>query len=96
MTTTPVTICVVVGTLLLSGLASAQDHEKKVKRSDLPAAVEKAVARRSLQSVNGKPAEHVPNVCVQPTATRLTGLKRTGQVSLLTAGVVWGGFCHRL
>ena len=47
MTTTRVTICVVVGTLLLSGLASAQDHEKKVKRSDLPAAVEKAVVAQS-------------------------------------------------
>jgi len=47
MTTSRVTICVVVGTLLLSGLASAQDHEKKVKRSDLPAAVEKAVVEQS-------------------------------------------------
>jgi uncharacterized membrane protein YkoI len=47
MTATRVTICVVVGTLLLSGLASAQDHEKKVKRSDLPAAVEKAVVEQS-------------------------------------------------
>ncbi|PYX50612.1 MAG: hypothetical protein DMG79_05425, partial [Acidobacteria bacterium] len=33
--------------MLLSGLASAQDHEKKVKRSDLPAAVEKAVVEQS-------------------------------------------------
>ena len=47
MTTTRVTLCVVLGTLLLSGLASAQDHEKKVKRSDLAAAVEKAVVEQS-------------------------------------------------
>jgi uncharacterized membrane protein YkoI len=40
-------ISVVVGTLLLSVLASAQDQEKRVKRSELPAAVEKTVVAQS-------------------------------------------------
>jgi len=39
-------MCVVVGTLLISG-ASAQEQEKRVKRSELPAAVEKAVVAQS-------------------------------------------------
>jgi hypothetical protein len=34
-------------TMLLSVLAPAQDQEKKVKRSDLPPAVEKAVSSRA-------------------------------------------------
>ena len=42
-----VLMCVMVGTLLLSGLASAQDQEKRIKRSELPAAVEKAVVAQS-------------------------------------------------
>lgn len=47
MTSSRVTMCIVVGTLLLSGLASAQDQEKKIKRSELPAVVEKAVVAQS-------------------------------------------------
>lgn len=47
MTSARVTMCVVVGTLLLSGLASAQDQEKRIKRSELPAGVEKAVVAQS-------------------------------------------------
>jgi hypothetical protein len=34
-------------TMLLSVLAPAQDQEKKIKRSDLPPAVEKAVVEQS-------------------------------------------------
>ena len=47
MTSSKVTMCIVVGTLLLSGLASAQDQEKKIKRSELPAVVEKAVVAQT-------------------------------------------------
>jgi uncharacterized membrane protein YkoI len=47
MTSAQVTICIVVGTLTLSGLASAQDQEKRIKRSELPAPVEKAVVEQS-------------------------------------------------
>src|SRR5436305_6990621 len=47
MTSSRETMCIVVGTLLLSGLASAQDQEKKIKRSELPAVVEKAVVAQT-------------------------------------------------
>ena len=40
-------ITTAVAAILVSGLASAQDQEKKLKRSDLPPAVEKAVVEQS-------------------------------------------------
>ena len=40
-------IAVAAATMLFSVLVAAQDQEKKVKRSDLPAAVEKAVVEQS-------------------------------------------------
>lgn len=40
--------------LMVAGVAAAQEHEKKIKRSDLPAAVEKTVAAQSAgATING-------------------------------------------
>lgn len=38
-----VTTCVAIGTLPVSGMAGAQNQERRIKRSELPPAIEKAV-----------------------------------------------------
>ncbi len=44
MNTKPKVSVLLIAGLAAGGMAAAQDQEKKIKRSDLPAAVEKTVA----------------------------------------------------
>ena len=47
MTSATTVTCVAVGVLLASAMVPGQDHEKRIKRSELPAAVENAVVTQS-------------------------------------------------